>query len=89
MKENIERFNRKIENKDKNKQSKEWEPKLDKKTNEIKCWGIKLKKIKQIKKRIKKAIKKIRSKSGEKKRNERKCWEEKLKGKKTKKKIKK
>jgi hypothetical protein len=58
MKENIERFNRKIENKDKNKQSKEWEPKLNKKTNEIKCWGIKLKKIKQIKKRIKKAIKK-------------------------------
>jgi hypothetical protein len=44
MKENIERFNRKIENKDKNKQSKEWEPKLNKKTNEIKCWGIKLRK---------------------------------------------
>jgi hypothetical protein len=46
MKENIERFNRKIENKDKNKQSKEWELKLDKKNKWNKMLRDKIKKDK-------------------------------------------
>jgi len=45
----------------KKEQLREWEPKLDKKTNKIKCWMIKLKEKKTTKKDKKTTIKRMRS----------------------------